>query len=122
MLVVPIVTHRLASLTGSFPHHEPAAIRRVGATGQAPGRCVIIIDNRSRPIAMMPADSMDCLSLCRNCRHYYITHDARFGHGCRAFGFKSVRPPMQEIFAASGLPCQYFEPKAIASDPQRTGG
>lgn len=48
---------------------------------------------------------------CRLCRHYYVTHDVRFPHGCRELGFKSAREPQRDVLASSGLPCQYFVPR-----------
>lgn len=45
---------------------------------------------------------------CHQCRHYYITHDAHFRYGCRAFDFKSQRLPMLEVIEASGQACQLF--------------
>ena len=45
---------------------------------------------------------------CRDCMHYYITHDAAFRYGCRALDFKSRRLPEREVIDASGQPCQYY--------------
>lgn len=49
--------------------------------------------------------------MCLNCKHYYITWDQRFPHGCRAMGFKSHVPPYLTVFQSSGMPCQLFEEK-----------
>jgi len=49
--------------------------------------------------------------LCRNCRHYYITHDPGKNHGCRAMKFKSQDNPARVVFASSGIPCQLFQEK-----------
>ncbi|WP_088966644.1 hypothetical protein [Vogesella sp. LIG4] len=49
---------------------------------------------------------------CRFCRHYYITHDARFPYGCHAMDFKSKRLPMIDVRESSGHECQLFEAKA----------
>lgn len=45
---------------------------------------------------------------CRQCAHYYITHDLILPYGCRALGFKSRIQPCLEVLAASGAQCQYF--------------
>jgi hypothetical protein len=48
---------------------------------------------------------------CRSCKHYYVTWDRRFPHGCRAAGFKSALLPSLEVFTASCTPCLSFEKK-----------
>ena len=48
---------------------------------------------------------------CLACRHYYVTWDAAFPKGCRAFSFKSARLPSAEVLQASGRPCLKFTPK-----------
>ena len=48
---------------------------------------------------------------CRNCRHYYITWDKKFPHGCKAAGFKSGRVPAAEVLAVSGKACLSFQEK-----------
>ena len=50
---------------------------------------------------------------CNDCRHYYITHDAQFRYGCRAFDFKSRRQPMLDVIEASGQQCQHFQKKIV---------
>ncbi len=45
---------------------------------------------------------------CNSCVHYYITHDASFRYGCRAFAFKSQRLPILDVVEASGEQCHYF--------------
>lgn len=49
---------------------------------------------------------------CRDCRHYYVTHQVNFRYGCRALDFKSRREPATEVREASGQSCQYFHRKA----------
>jgi hypothetical protein len=49
---------------------------------------------------------------CAKCRHYFITHDARFPYGCRAMNFKSQGSPHNEIVAATGAACVTFEPRS----------
>jgi hypothetical protein len=48
---------------------------------------------------------------CNRCIHFFITHDSRFGYGCRALNFKSRRLPWLEVVEASGQPCQFFRKK-----------
>lgn len=48
---------------------------------------------------------------CTNCRHYFITYDANFRYGCRAFNFKSARQPILDVIDASGQQCQHFQLK-----------
>lgn len=48
---------------------------------------------------------------CRNCIHYYITHDVSFPYGCRAMDFKSRRMPVLDVLEVSGEPCYTFRPK-----------
>ncbi|MCZ7586351.1 MAG: uracil-DNA glycosylase [Deltaproteobacteria bacterium] len=50
-------------------------------------------------------------TLCRRCRHYFVTWDRRFPHGCRALDFKSKTMPCVEVVAASGMPCEVFAQK-----------
>lgn len=61
-----------------------------------------------------PAAASDNNS-CHRCKHYYITHDARFRYGCRALDFKSQRQPVLDVMAASGQPCHYFRNKKTGS-------
>lgn len=49
---------------------------------------------------------------CHRCRHYFITWDEHFPHGCRRMGFKSRRFPGDEVrHATGGHSCQLFEEK-----------
>ena len=49
---------------------------------------------------------------CHRCRHYFITWDERFPHGCRRMGFKSRRSPGDEVrYATSGQNCRLFDEK-----------
>ena len=54
----------------------------------------------------MPESSPNC----RDCVHYYITHDVSFPYGCRAMDFKSRRMPILEVIAAYGA-CFTYQPK-----------
>jgi hypothetical protein len=44
---------------------------------------------------------------CRRCKHYYITWDTHFPHGCRLFGFKSKTLPSMTVREATGAPCEH---------------
>lgn len=57
---------------------------------------------------------------CRGCRHYYVTHEVRFPHGCHAMGFRSALWPAQEVLNASGQPCLRHQPRGPKSG--RAGG
>jgi hypothetical protein len=48
---------------------------------------------------------------CFSCRHFYITYDPKFPYGCRAAGFKSRSMPAREMYANSGMDCQFFAGK-----------
>jgi hypothetical protein len=52
---------------------------------------------------------------CRRCRHYFVTWDDDFPHGCRRMGFKSHRLPNDEVrHAMNGQHCRLFEEKQIS--------
>jgi hypothetical protein len=59
----------------------------------------------------MEKPSRDTPPSCNRCVHYYITHDANFRYGCRAFNFKSSRQPMLDVIEASGEACHHFQQK-----------
>ena len=48
---------------------------------------------------------------CFRCRSFYVTHDAAQPHGCRTFGFKSVRLPALEVRLTTGRDCPAYEPR-----------
>ncbi|RLB83827.1 MAG: uracil-DNA glycosylase [Deltaproteobacteria bacterium] len=48
---------------------------------------------------------------CHRCRHYYVTWDKRFPHGCRAMKFKSKELPSCVVGKSSGMPCLLFKVK-----------
>ncbi|MDQ7001416.1 MAG: hypothetical protein Q9N02_01845 [Ghiorsea sp.] len=50
--------------------------------------------------------------ICRQCKHYFITWDAKLPYGCRAFAFKSRRMPSLEVLRSSGKPCIQFTQKS----------
>ncbi|UCF93824.1 MAG: uracil-DNA glycosylase [Desulfobacterales bacterium] len=50
---------------------------------------------------------------CHRCRHYYVTWDLNFPHGCQAMGFKSRLLPSGEVRSTmQGKDCLLFNPKA----------
>jgi len=53
----------------------------------------------------------DDLPTCRQCKHYFITWNPNFPHGCHAFGFKSKLLPCLEVRSASMQECLKFESK-----------
>ena len=48
---------------------------------------------------------------CLRCRAYYVTHDRTRPHGCRSFGFHSLRLPRDEVRLSTAQECALFEPK-----------
>ncbi len=48
---------------------------------------------------------------CIKCRHYYITWDKNFPHGCRAMGFKCREMPSTVVKKSSEIECLLFEKK-----------
>ncbi len=51
---------------------------------------------------------------CSECAHYFVTHEPRFPHGCRAFGTKSRALPSDVVRLASGTDCTAFGKRASA--------
>lgn len=51
---------------------------------------------------------------CRQCRHYYVTWDAKAPYGCRKLGFKSALSPADVVIRNSGSRCLFFESKNLA--------
>ncbi|MDI6789541.1 MAG: uracil-DNA glycosylase [Thermodesulfobacteriota bacterium] len=49
---------------------------------------------------------------CHKCKHYYVTWDKNFPHGCRAMDFKSREFPSTVVQTSSGMSCLLFKPKA----------
>jgi hypothetical protein len=46
---------------------------------------------------------------CHRCKHYYVTWDKQFPHGCRAMKFKSKEFPSRVVVSSSGIPCLLFQ-------------
>jgi len=51
---------------------------------------------------------------CRECRHFFITHEPAHPWGCRAFGIAAARLPALVVRESSGEPCGAFEPRPAA--------
>ena len=54
---------------------------------------------------------------CRECRHYYVSWDKEFPHGCKAMRFKSKTSPSVSVRQASGMDCQLFALKIRPGPP-----
>ena len=50
---------------------------------------------------------------CHKCKHYYVTWDKRFPHGCKAMGFKSIQLPSKTVFVSSNRECLLFKKREI---------
>jgi len=48
---------------------------------------------------------------CHRCKHYHITWDKNFPHGCRAMKFKSRKPPYITVLKHSKMACLMFSEK-----------
>jgi len=48
---------------------------------------------------------------CHKCKHYYVTWDKHFPHGCRAMKFKSKELSSYVVGRSSGMPCLLFKAK-----------
>ncbi|MEI7941890.1 MAG: uracil-DNA glycosylase [Candidatus Riflemargulisbacteria bacterium] len=46
---------------------------------------------------------------CKGCNFFYITWDKKFPYGCKKLGFKSKKNPYDEVYASSGMECQFYE-------------
>jgi len=54
------------------------------------------------------------MTVCRQCRHFYITWEKRTPYGCHALGFKSRVIPLRAVERATpGMDCQFFSPKGV---------
>jgi len=66
-----------------------------------------------------PRPHPDCLA----CRHYFVTYEPSFPHGCRAFAIRTKRLPADEVRLSSGRDCLAFErrPPPAARRPAGPG-
>lgn len=55
---------------------------------------------------------------CHKCKHYYITWENGFPHGCRAMGFKSRELPSRVVYLNSGAECLLFDLKIKISSKE----
>ncbi|MFH1147457.1 MAG: hypothetical protein V1736_07090 [Pseudomonadota bacterium] len=58
---------------------------------------------------------------CHKCKHYYVTWENGFPHGCRAMRFKSRDFPSRVVHFNSGSECLLFDLKG-KSPGKETGG
>lgn len=61
----------------------------------------------------MQADKLAARVNCMNCEHYYVTWDARFPRGCRAYEFKSRHMPSAVVLSSTGSSCMHYERKTV---------
>lgn len=45
---------------------------------------------------------------CLKCEYFYVTWDARFPRGCKAYDFKTRHMPSFVVFQSSGMPCMRY--------------
>jgi len=62
-------------------------------------------------LAHMEWSGTNIMINCTQCKHYYITWDKDFPHGCRAMGFKSARPPSVAVRMSADQECAFFTKK-----------
>jgi len=48
---------------------------------------------------------------CHKCKHYYVTWDKNFPHGCKAMKFKSKQLPSIVVRVSSDRECLLFKIK-----------
>jgi hypothetical protein len=48
---------------------------------------------------------------CRKCRHYYVTWDKNYPHGCKAMKFKSKQLPSIDVRISSHRECLLISKK-----------
>ncbi len=53
---------------------------------------------------------------CNDCKHYFITFDAKIPYGCRQYGIKCKDQPSSIVASAGQGECQGFEPKKRLED------
>ncbi len=53
---------------------------------------------------------------CHKCKHYYVTWERQFPHGCRSMNFKSLQLPSAVVRNSSGIPCMRYQPKPKAQE------
>jgi hypothetical protein len=50
---------------------------------------------------------------CHTCKHYYVTWDEQFPHGCRAMKFKGKALPSTTVLSSSNIQCLLFVKKNL---------
>jgi len=59
---------------------------------------------------------------CLTCKHLGITWNPTTPYFCRAWSIRSKNYPCEEVFSASGIACQKFEPKPVNSSSSSQEG
>ncbi|MGK0288851.1 MAG: hypothetical protein ACI86H_000272 [bacterium] len=49
---------------------------------------------------------------CNQCKHYFVTWDKNYPHGCKKIGFKGTIIPSRYVMQVSGNACLAFETKS----------
>jgi len=49
--------------------------------------------------------------VCQQCKYYYVTWEGKRPHGCKAYGFKSLKIPALVVRQSSGIDCSLYENK-----------
>ncbi|MEJ5300625.1 MAG: hypothetical protein WHS38_06515 [Thermodesulforhabdaceae bacterium] len=55
---------------------------------------------------------------CLACKHLGITWNPTTPYFCRAWSIRSKNYPCEDVFSASGITCQKFEPKPVNNSSQ----
>lgn len=71
----------------------------------------MISDGEGMPTEKKRLSKNSPTTQCHACRHYYVTWDKQFPHGCKAMGFKSKTLPAFMVRNASGINCLLFGEK-----------
>ena len=58
-------------------------------------------------------------AFCRQCRHFFITHEPRQPMGCRAYGFKSQHLPASVVLRSSGQHCRLFARRCVEKGKEK---
>ena len=60
---------------------------------------------------LQPMNTNKNVPNCMQCKHFYVTWDAKFPRGCRLFAIKSRQLPMIEVMRIDGHACRGYELK-----------
>lgn len=65
---------------------------------------------------MAPSSNSTYRIDCRRCKHYYVTWDKRFPHGCRSMKFKAKTLPAAAVVNSSRMHCLYYVERKRSGD------